>query len=402
MNYTAIPNDRQDQATTENNRHITNRPKVLPEGRVLYNCQISTHTLRYPYEFKYHYLEHYVGGSAAKLIATNTHPDKDKKTESSSKVTAKRSAVTKFSFKARRRLLLSFSKINRTNLKMPKMLTLTYPATYSNNFQDWKKHLDEFCAFNFHKLLPNTFSIWKLEPQKRGAPHFHLLIFSDCSKTLEMVYQYKEKWKKLWYEIVGSQDPNHLKVGTWVGFNKNRKKRKTEFKNWDMVSGYVSKYLGKTNEGFKDENGEPIKYTGRYWGIYNRNFYKQFIDYEREMLTGDEFKKIKKRIVDETCLDMSRTAESHRFKMDSSNRQELDSITAEFDSQYQRILLDVKYDEGEIRLDIPDCYHVKRFVQLHKQKRTYQTRATDTYGIFSFVPHEQTSQIVGEVLNNSP
>ena len=30
MNYTAIPNDRQDQATTENNRHIRNGPKVYP------------------------------------------------------------------------------------------------------------------------------------------------------------------------------------------------------------------------------------------------------------------------------------------------------------------------------------------------------------------------------------
>ena len=177
MNYTAIANNRQDQAFTENNRHITNRPKVLPEGRVLYNCHISTHTIRYPSEFEFHYLDSYVGGSATRLIATNTHPNQDKKTKASTQVTAKRSVVSKFSFKSRRRLLIAYAKINKTKLKKPKMLTLTYPSTYSDNFQVWKKNLDEFVAFNLCRLLPNIFVMWKLEPQKRGAPHYHLLIF---------------------------------------------------------------------------------------------------------------------------------------------------------------------------------------------------------------------------------
>ena len=388
-----------DRSTGEILEDASRLPKILPEGRVLYNCQISTNTLRRPCHFEFHTVEYYEGGSAAKLVATNKNPDEGKEEAISLTSTSKRAAISKFTFKSRRLLLLRYAQLDRTKLMKPKMLTLTYPASYSNKFSVWKHHLDLFLSKCLIRLLPNVFVFWKLEPQQRGAPHFHLLIFSDCGQTQEQVYQLKSKWKEEWYSIVDSGDANHRKVGTWVGFNKDEKKRKTDFDSWQMVGGYIAKYLGKAHDGFKDQQGDQINYTGRFWGIYNRRLYNSFVAKRKANLTEEQFSEIKGYLVQETCQAMDKQAESHLFKMSADERAELKSITDAFDHEYQRMVLDVDKTVGTIKLEIPDSYHVKRYIQLHKQKRVYQSRSADDYGLFAFLEWEITSKLVDLVLN---
>jgi len=63
---------------------------------------------------------------------------------------------------------------------------------------------------------PEAAAIWKLEPQQRGAPHYHLLLFG-----IEFIpHQVIARW---WYEVVGSGDKrHHLVAGISIEAVKSR------------------------------------------------------------------------------------------------------------------------------------------------------------------------------------
>jgi hypothetical protein len=72
-------------------------------------------------------------------------------------------------------------------------------------------HLDKFVSYLKEQ---KNMGIWFMDSQSRGAPFFWLLV----SK-----YVPKDELAKTWYEIVGSNDPSHLKVGASVsGFYYDR------------------------------------------------------------------------------------------------------------------------------------------------------------------------------------
>ena len=409
MNYTRTAINGQAVRIPQTNTDTTNRgPKLLTAGRVSYNCHISLRSSLFSKRFKYYGLTYALGGSCVRLEATNYSAydelknklkmDNEKTGEgevSKIKETAesKRGKVSTFSFRSRRRLLTTFAKLDKTRLKKPKMLTLTYPASYSDKWEKWKRDLDVFVSKHLLTRIPDVFIMWKLEPQKRGAPHYHLMIFSDCQKALEKVYQLKDTWKRVWYEIVASNDPKHLKAGTHVGFNSNKAKRKTKFDSWQDVTGYMGKYMGKTHEGFKDHLGNPIQYSGRSWGIYNREMYNKFVDEQYVDLNIDQFKELKKEIVKELIEDMDASQEMHRFKIQSKHKAELKQAMAEFDRQYDYLKDETEDTEGQIEIDMPDCYHFKRCLDIHKQKRAYQSKVNDDYGLFAFVDADKVVDI---------
>ena len=174
-----------------------------------------------------------------------------------------------------------FSKRSRLNLSKflfsltcpPEIfLTLTYPREFPESSRDWKKHLDAF-AKRLARRFPASWFTWKLEPQKRGAPHFHLLgSFGQKKYPVTFLRQWVAQ---VWYEIVGSRDERHLRAGTQVDYVEGKSK----------IKAYVSKYLGKAFSAL-DLPGwmEP----GRFWGkIGRRNF--PYIDNLEIKLTGSEF-----------------------------------------------------------------------------------------------------------------
>jgi hypothetical protein len=102
--------------------------------------------------------------------------------------------------------------------------------------------------------FPMAGGIWKLEPQERGAPHFHMLIWGlDTDTLLNWVVQN-------WYEIAGNGDENHFLFH--AGWLKNSKPCVQKVRSWRGVWSYASKYLGKTFE--VAEWGS--QWTGRFWG----------------------------------------------------------------------------------------------------------------------------------------
>ena len=90
----------------------------------------------------------------------------------------RRAPITGFSRRARRAMQQKLAAVNEQRVAEHRFsLTLTYPPIFSEDPDVWKKHLDRFL-----KRLKREYDyqavVWKLEPQKRFAPHFHLLVFA--------------------------------------------------------------------------------------------------------------------------------------------------------------------------------------------------------------------------------
>lgn len=178
------------------------------------------------------------------------------KTTNTMKFTAVRGAIKDFSRRSRKRMLESLAKTR--NMDKGAFLTLTYPAQYPDNAADWKRHLDTFLK-RLKRIAPKCFGAWRIEPQERGAPHFHLLTFNHPNRIALF-----RQWVKLaWYQVVGSNDEKHFRAGTRTDKIMNRK----------HAIAYAAKYAAKPSEGgrrFITLDGEVIEHIGKHWGMFNR------------------------------------------------------------------------------------------------------------------------------------
>lgn len=159
-----------------------------------------------------------------------------------------RGVVSGFSRAARKRML---QLLNKLEFERIAFVTLTYPAEFPQDGGEYKKHLRRFRA-RMERKYPKIRVLWRLEFQKRGAPHFHLLLF-DAPFLCKYCLSYD------WYKSVGSGDRRHLRRGT------NIKGVASRGENGKIIS-YVAKYAAKPldPEVVSDE-----RWTGRYYGRWN-------------------------------------------------------------------------------------------------------------------------------------
>lgn len=167
-----------------------------------------------------------------------------------------RSRISNFSKASRKRMLEYMAKIR--NYKKAAAITLTYPGIWSPNAELWKRDLATFkkrLAYEY----PEVFAIWRLEPQQRGAPHFHIMAFRYTGS----LRKFRAWVKAAWFEIVNSGDIKHLAAGTQVDRLKNQK----------HATWYLAQYTAKPEKWgyqFLTSDGELLKNVGRHWGIHNR------------------------------------------------------------------------------------------------------------------------------------
>lgn len=168
----------------------------------------------------------------------------------------KRGKIKGFTRQSRRRLMCTIGAI-RKNAQLPDFVTLTYPEVFPT-VERAKRDIKVFLQ-RLERQFPDAGYIWKLEPQKRGAPHYHLLVWG-C-KEGELF-----RWVvNNWYEIAGNGDFNHWKFH--AGALQGSKACVQKVKSFKGVWSYASKYIGKTFE--VAEWG--AQWTGRFWGIGKRD-----------------------------------------------------------------------------------------------------------------------------------
>lgn len=166
-----------------------------------------------------------------------------------------RGLITAFSLASRKRLLRKTARIGAGRAVF---MTLTYPARFPTA-KIAKTHLRALLE-RIRRRYPRSSAVWRLEYQKRGAPHFHLLFYN---LPFLPFWTLKHWWADIVADYVDGPMPRvHLKFLT----------------DTRSVQNYVSKYVAKAEKNGPDPcffiNGSYLhadNLPGRFWGLFNHH-----------------------------------------------------------------------------------------------------------------------------------
>lgn len=193
---------------------------------------------------------------------------------------APRRTITEWSRKSRAAMCRTFAELDYTPLvesgRVPAMVTLTYPG-------DWEAVAPDGASVKRHMVLwrkrfqrewdePARY-IWKLEFQRRGAPHIHLWM-APPHGVGRSGRKFRDWLSQEWADIVGHPDAEqrarHLLAGTAVdilnGLRACDPKR---------LAIYFTKHSSPNQLGDKeyqhvvpDAWRQPGRGPGRFWGVH--------------------------------------------------------------------------------------------------------------------------------------
>ena len=159
----------------------------------------------------------------------------------------KRGDVERFTPSSRRRLRLTLASIRLPELPDPRFITLTY-------HNDWEGRSHAKDLANWLRTIKHRFGdchyLWRVELQKRGAPHFHIMLWQSASDGTPDA-EYVRSLRMLWAHVTEQGTEAHRKYG---------------FHSVKVNSGlgalmaYLRKYLAK-----EDDPDHDHPYTGRRW-----------------------------------------------------------------------------------------------------------------------------------------
>jgi hypothetical protein len=165
-----------------------------------------------------------------------------------------RDRVRGFSRTSRRNLLRRLASINRSAFKTLSgrmiFVTLTYPHEYPEDPEVCKNHLKALRK-RLQRKCEDFAAFWRLGIQRRGAWHFHLLLF--VGPSIGPIGELRRFISTSWYEVTGKISEGHLRTGTHV----------EAVKRWKEATSYVERYMAKP-----EEFPQGLQ-TGRIWGIWN-------------------------------------------------------------------------------------------------------------------------------------
>src|SRR5215203_6044748 len=219
------------------------------------------------------YISSAVGGSVSTLSFEETIT-KNQLSLPKRHVRGMRDRVRGFSRASRRNLLLRLASINRRAFRAFKgrmiFVTLTYPHEWPEEPEVSKRDLKAF-----RKRLQREYgafaAFWRLGIQRRGAWHFHLLLF--IRPSIGPIGELRRFISSSWHEVTGKVSERHLLTGTSVDV----------VKKWKEATSYVERYMAKPEEFLEGLD------TGRIWGVWNEELLP--VQWETVQVSlGDAFK----------------------------------------------------------------------------------------------------------------
>jgi hypothetical protein len=200
------------------------------------------------------YVSSSVGGSVSTLSFEDTRTS-NRLSPSKHRGGGIRARVRGFSRESRRNLLRHLASINRRAFRAFKgrliSMTLTYPHEYPEDPEVCKTHLKALRR-RLQRKFGDFAGFWRLGIQRRGAWHFHLLLF--VGPSIGPIGELRRFISSAWYEVSGKVSEGHLRTGTRV----------ETVKRWREATSYVERYMAKP-EAFP----EGLQ-TGRIWGVWNK------------------------------------------------------------------------------------------------------------------------------------
>jgi len=142
----------------------------------------------------------------------------------------------------------------------------TFCFTYPDVFPSAKMarvHFNKFTKWCSRKRWKGFGAHYKREPQKRGATHFHILLY--CNDGEEAARECAVAWLRKWCAISseGQTEEEKAKQLEWHLHENNFEKMRG-----DSFFDYLGKYIGKDGggmpEGYANEGG------GKWWGRINQ------------------------------------------------------------------------------------------------------------------------------------
>jgi hypothetical protein len=130
------------------------------------------------------------------------------------------------------------------------LVTLTYPGVFPADPEAWRRHLDAF-RHRWERRWGPAEGAWVLEFQRRGAPHWHLVL-----RLPAMRIELLRRWVSVaWYVVVGSGDRRHLAAGTNV-------------RRADSPRGAAQYLFAELGKWKQKQLPVGLGGAGRWWGIW--------------------------------------------------------------------------------------------------------------------------------------
>jgi len=253
---------------------------------------------------------------------------------------ALRSTISQYSMKSRKRffeklLTIDWNTIPSENIRE---LTLTYPSIYPKDGQVIKEQLDVYSKQIKRFCAPYggvTF-IWKMEFQRRGAPHYHLILITKQPIPLKSLRTWALKsWSRLVAKWINTTDyseeekQDSIKKHKLAGIEAD-KVRKSKQGLISYVVWYISKgsHKGKAKEHQHDVP-EEYQNIGRWWGIYGKKSGVITFIKKKYILTEDEYDDFKDMIL------QTWEADGRKYKYRENQRMSYYNLNTNFDNVEQ-------------------------------------------------------------------
>lgn len=178
---------------------------------------------------------------------------------------AKRGTVSSFSWRSRNRLLDLINSIDQSAAPSTRwrFVTLTYHNQEVTPRQS-KAHLQSFLKRMDRHFGGRVGCLWKVEPQKRGMPHYHLLPLLPADHKADVEAE-REWFARAWVEITSGTEQQY-RVHRYAGCATDKRAAWQQFESWEHVAGYCGKYVGKV---CNVPNESAWASAGRWWGKVN-------------------------------------------------------------------------------------------------------------------------------------
>jgi len=168
---------------------------------------------------------------------------------------------------------LDYSPLLADTTRLPAMLTLTYPGEWlvvAPNGRTVKAHMKVLRKRYLRAWGCDLVCVWKLEFQRRGAPHLHLLMVPPHGMSPDG-RAFRQWISEAWAEIVGHPDPaeyhRHVLAGTGVDFAHGLRSRDPR-----RVAVYFTKHGALSAKAYQHVVPEPWRTAGngpgRFWGYW--------------------------------------------------------------------------------------------------------------------------------------
>ena len=92
-------------------------------------------------------------------------------------------------------------------------MTLTYPHVYAEDPEVCKNHLKALRK-RLQRMFGDFAAFWRMGIQRRGAWHFHLLLF--VGPSVGPIGELRRFISSSWHEVTGTVSEGHLRAGTRV------------------------------------------------------------------------------------------------------------------------------------------------------------------------------------------